>query len=79
MNFVFRFGNGLVQALLTNVAHVPYLGYHLFPLPTPVKNGHTFERRATGVVVKITCERSIVVSVDRDPVQPLHLPGRLQP
>lgn len=31
---VFRAGNGLVQALLANVAHVPYLRYHVFAPPT---------------------------------------------
>ena len=30
INFVFRSGNGLVQATLTNSAHVPDLRYHLF-------------------------------------------------
>ena len=60
INLVFRFGNGLVQVLLTNVAHVPDLRYHLFSLPTLVKNGHTFEGRPTGVVVRLKSERSIV-------------------
>ena len=31
--FVFRSGNGLVRVMLTNVAHVPDLRYHLFPYP----------------------------------------------
>ena len=61
MNFVFRSGNGLVQVLLTNVAHVPDLRYHLFSLPTLGKNGHTFQGRPTGVVVKLTYERSTVL------------------
>ena len=37
VRFVFRSGNGLVQVLLTNVAHVPDLRYHLFSLPTLVE------------------------------------------
>ena len=49
-----------MQALLTNVAHVPDIRYHLFSLPTLVKNGHTFEGRRTGIVVKLKSERSIV-------------------
>ena len=60
INFVFRSGKGLVQLLLTNVAHVPDLRYHLFSLPTLVKNGHTLEGRPTGIVVKLKSERSIV-------------------
>ena len=39
INFVFRSGNGHVQVLLTNVAHMSDLRYHLFCLPTLVKNG----------------------------------------
>ena len=54
-----------MQVLLTNVAHVPDLRYHLFSLPTLVKNGHTFEGRPTRVVVKLSksvrsCLRSVV-------------------
>ena len=60
INFVFRSGNSLAQMLLTNVAHVPHLRYHIFSLSTLVKNGHTFEGRPTGVVVKLKSERSIV-------------------
>ena len=60
IRFVFRSGKGLVQVLLTNVAHVPDLRYHLFSLPTLVKNGHTCEGRPTGIVVKLKSERSIV-------------------
>ena len=60
INFVFRSGSGLVHVFLTNVAHVPDLRYHLFSLPTLVKNGHTFEERPTGIVVKLKSERSIV-------------------
>ena len=60
IRFVFRSGKGLVQVLLTNVAHVPDLRYHLFSLPTLVKNGHAFEGRPTGIVVKLRSERSIV-------------------
>ena len=33
---------------------------HLFSLPTLVKNGHTFERHPTGIVVKLKSERSIL-------------------
>ena len=58
---VFRCENGLVQVLLTNVAHVSDLRYHLFYLPTLAENGHTFKRRPTGVVVRLKSERSIVV------------------
>ena len=58
--FVFRSGNAFVQVLLTNVAHVPDLRYHLFSLPTVVKNGHTFEGRPTGVVVRLKSEEKIV-------------------
>ena len=57
---VFRSGNALVQVTLTNIAHVPDLRYHLFSLPTLVKNGHTFEVRPAGIVVKLKSERSIV-------------------
>ena len=32
INFVFRSGNGLVRVTLTNVAHVPDLQYHPYPL-----------------------------------------------
>ena len=53
ITFVFRSGNGLVQVLLTNVAHVPKLRYHLFFLPTLVKNGHTFEGPLAGIVVNL--------------------------
>ena len=60
VRFVFRSGNGLVQVLLTNVAHVPDLRYHLFSLPTLVKNGHTFEGRPSGIVVRLKSEKSIV-------------------
>ena len=57
INFVFRSGNGHVRVMLTNVAHVPALRYHLFSLPTLVKNGHTFEGRPVGIVVKLKSER----------------------
>ena len=60
INFVFRSGNGLVQVMLTNVAHVPDLRYHLFSPPTLVKHGHTFEGRPAGIVVKLKSELSIV-------------------
>ena len=60
VRFVFRSGNDLVQVLLTNVAHVPDLRYHLFSLPTLVKNGHTFEGRPSGIVVRLKSEKSIV-------------------
>ena len=45
VNFVIRSGNGLVQATLTNIAHVPDLRYNLVSLPTFVKHGHTFDGR----------------------------------
>ena len=61
IHFVFRSANGLVQVLLTNVAHVPDLRYHLFSRPTLVKNGQTFEGQPTGIVVKLKSKRSIVV------------------
>ena len=60
INFVIRSGNGLVRVTLTNVAQVPDLRYHLCSLPTLVKNGHTFEGRPAGIVVKLKSERSIV-------------------
>ena len=53
VRFVFQSGNGLVQVLLTNVAYVPDLRYHLFSLPTLDKNGHTFEGRPLGIVVRL--------------------------
>ncbi|CAN0500014.1 unnamed protein product [Scytosiphon promiscuus] len=46
VRFVFRSGNGFVQVPITSVAHVPDLRYHLFSLPTLVKNGHTFKKGA---------------------------------
>ena len=52
-----------MQVLLTNVAYAPDLRYHIFPLPTLVKNGLTSEGRPTGVVVKLKSERSIVFSL----------------
>ena len=76
VRFVFRSGNGLVQVLMTNVAHVPDLRYHLFSLPTLVKNGHTFEGRPSGIVVRLKSERSIVFPWKS--VQPLRLPDRQQ-
>ena len=61
VNFVCRSGNGfLVDVLLTNVAHVPDLRYHLFSLPTLIKNGHLFEVRPTDIIVRLKSERSIV-------------------
>ena len=51
INFVFRSGNGLVNALLTNVAYVPDLRYHLFSLPAPIKNGNVFEESPTGLLL----------------------------
>ena len=56
INIVF----GLVRVTLTNVAHVPDLRYHLFPLPTLVKHGHTFEGRPAGIVVNLKSKHSIV-------------------
>ena len=49
-----------MQVLLTNVAHVPDLRYHLFSLPTLVKNGHTFEGSPSVIVVRLKSEKSIV-------------------
>ena len=49
-----------MQVLITNVAHVPDLCYHLFPLPNLVQNSHTPEGRPTGVVVRLKSERSTV-------------------
>ena len=60
LSFVFRSRNGIVRVTLTNVAHAPGLRYHLFSLPPLVKNGHTFEGRSAGIVVKLKSERSIV-------------------
>ena len=60
INFVVRSGNGLVRVTLTNVAHVPYLRYKIFSIPTLVKHGHTFEGRPAGIVVKLKSERLIV-------------------
>ena len=60
VNFVFWPVNGLVQVLLTNVAHVPDLRCIIFCLPTLVKNAHTLKGHRTGVVVKLKSERSIV-------------------
>ena len=57
---VFRSGNGLVDVLLKDVAHVPDLRYHLFSLPTLVKNGHAFDKTPTGVSVRLKFLRSIV-------------------
>ena len=54
-----------MQVFLTNVAHVPYLHYHLFSLPTLFKNGRTFEGRPTGVVAKLWSERTIVLPLSR--------------
>ena len=60
INFVCQPGNDLVQVLITNVAHVPNLRYHLLFLPTFVKNGHTSERLPTRVVIRLSPERSIL-------------------
>ena len=60
MNLVFRSGNGLVQVLLTIASHVPDLRYHLFSLPTLIKNDHTFEGRPPRIVVKLESDHLIV-------------------
>ena len=78
INFVFRSGNGLVQVLLTNVEHVPDLRYHIFSLPTLVKNGQRHEGHPTGVVVNLKSARSIVHLLSRILYSLLRLPGRLQ-
>ena len=49
--------------LLTNVAYVSDLRYHSCSLTTLIKNGHTFEGRLTGVVVKLKSERSTVFAL----------------
>ena len=51
-----------MQVLITSVAHVPDLRYHLFSLSTLVKDDRTFEGRPTRVlyVVRLTSERSIM-------------------
>ena len=46
--------------MLTDVAHVPDLRYHLFSLPTLIKSGRVFDGRPTGVVDILKSERSIV-------------------
>ena len=56
-----------MQVLIRNVVHVPDLHYHLFPLPTRVINGHTFEARPRGVVVRIKAEHSIVFPLTGTP------------
>ena len=58
--FVLRSENGLVDVLLTKVAHVPDLRYHLISLPTLIKHGYIFDERPTGAVVGLKSERSIV-------------------
>ena len=60
INFVSRSGTGLARLMLTNVAHVPDLRYHLFSLPNLVKNDHTFEGRPAGVVVNLKSERLVM-------------------
>ena len=46
--------------MLTNVAHVPDLRYHIFSLPALVNNSHTSEGPLAGNVVKLKFTRSIV-------------------
>ena len=60
INVVFRSRNGLVQVLITNVAHVPDLRHHRFSLPALVKNGHTSKWRSTGVAIRLESERAVV-------------------
>ena len=49
-----------MNVLLINDGHVPDLRYQLLSLPTLIKNGHAFEGRPTGVIVRLKSERSIV-------------------
>ena len=49
----------LVDVLLTGVAHVPNLRYHLFSLPNPMKNGHAFDGLSTEITVGLKPESSI--------------------
>ena len=60
IHVVFRSGNGIVQVLITNVAHVLDLRYHPLSPLTLVKKGHTFEGCPTGVVLRLKSARSIV-------------------
>ena len=60
IDVVFRSANALVQVTLMNAAHVPDFRYHLFSLPTLVKNGHALEGRPAEIVVKLKSEHSIV-------------------
>lgn len=64
INFEYRSGNGPVQGLIANDAHVPGLRYRFFPLPILDKNGHVFERGPTRVVVRFKSERSIVFALN---------------
>ena len=57
---IFRSGDGLVHELKTNVVHLPDICHHLFSLPSLIANGHTFEGRTTGVVIRLSSERLIV-------------------
>ena len=65
-NLSFGPGTGLVQVLLADVAHVSDLRYNFFSEPTLVMNGHTFEGRTTGLVVKLKSESSIVFPVSEN-------------
>ena len=49
-----------MDVLLKDVAHVPGLRYHLFSLPTLIKNGHAFDGSPTGVSVRLEYLHSIV-------------------
>ena len=75
---IFRSGNDLVQVLLTNVAQGPDLGHHLFSLPTLVEHGHTFEGPPHGSCSQAQVRAFDRVSAERDPLQPVRLPGRSQ-
>ena len=48
-----------MQVLIANATRAPDFRYHFFSLPTLVKNGHMFEGRPTGLIVKFKSERSI--------------------
>ena len=60
ISYVFPSRNGLVDVVLTTMAHVPDRRYHLLSMPTLIKNSHTFEGRPTGVIAILKSERLIV-------------------
>lgn len=65
-----------MNVLLADGAHMPDTFYHLVFLPTFIKNGHIFDGRPTGVIVRPKPERSIVFSVEWEiSVQPFTATG----